>query len=272
MSSKDHEETSDVESANRNDSPFEKWKRNEHGLVKSVDHVFNEDGSVNWRAMIKPEFLYPNPEWFERRGKDVPNSIEGLRDNQLPIMLGGLKELAKLRGFYSVSSKIEKNDNNYVVASCEIQWISNYENVAGMSFRDYANATASNTDDFCVKFLETIAVNRAFVRCVRNSLGIHIVGADEMDKSSDKGPASSIDDVPENNSSTALSALKKAASSKGLSSFDDFLTKMRELYEQAKKDGNSSEQETLTELKGMSSFEDIPAKTGRKLLAIVNSL
>ena len=33
------------------------------------------------------------------------------------------------------------------------------------------------------KFLETIAANRAFVRCVRNFLNVHIVGADEIDSS-----------------------------------------------------------------------------------------
>jgi len=30
------------------------YKRDEHGLLECVDYVFNDDGSVNWRAMIKP--------------------------------------------------------------------------------------------------------------------------------------------------------------------------------------------------------------------------
>ena len=71
------------------------YKRDQHGLLDCVDYVFNEDGSVNWRAMIKPEFLYPNKGWFDMRGQQVPNSTDGLRDNQLLIMLGGIKELAK---------------------------------------------------------------------------------------------------------------------------------------------------------------------------------
>ena len=37
----------------------EKFRRNEHGLLESVDYVFNNDGSVNWRAMITSEQLHP---------------------------------------------------------------------------------------------------------------------------------------------------------------------------------------------------------------------
>ena len=74
------------------------WKRDEHGLLESVDYTFNEDGSVNWRAMISPEHLYPNKGWFEMRKMPAPESIEGLEDHQLLIKLGGIKELAKHRG------------------------------------------------------------------------------------------------------------------------------------------------------------------------------
>ena len=67
------------------------YKRNEHGLLENVDYVFNEDGSIDWRSMIKPEFLYPNKGWFDARNKPIPNTIEGLDDKQLLIMLGGIK-------------------------------------------------------------------------------------------------------------------------------------------------------------------------------------
>ena len=52
------------------------YKRNEHGLLENVEYEFSEDGSVDWRAMIKSEFLYPNKDWFEARKKDVPTSSE----------------------------------------------------------------------------------------------------------------------------------------------------------------------------------------------------
>ena len=51
------------------------WKRDQHGLLESVSYAFNEDGSVNWRAMINPEHLYPNKEHFEMRKMPVPESI-----------------------------------------------------------------------------------------------------------------------------------------------------------------------------------------------------
>ena len=49
------------------------WKRNQHGLLESVEYIFNDDGSVNWRAMINPEHLYPNKDWFEMRKMQMPN-------------------------------------------------------------------------------------------------------------------------------------------------------------------------------------------------------
>ena len=159
------------------------YVRNAHGLLENVDYVFNQDGSVDWRAMIKPEFLYPNKGWFEARNKDVPTSSEGLDDKQLLIMLGGIKELAKLRGYHSVEFQVDNVSEGYVTAKCRIGWLPNYESLCKIDYEDTGNATLANTDSFCAKFLETIACNRAFVRCVRNYLNIHIVGADEIDKS-----------------------------------------------------------------------------------------
>ena len=92
------------------------YKRNEHGLLENVDYEFNEDGSVNWRAIIKEEFLYPNKDWFASRKKDVPTSVEGLSDMQLLIMLGGIKELAKMRGYHTIDFKVD-NISDGVIAS-----------------------------------------------------------------------------------------------------------------------------------------------------------
>jgi hypothetical protein len=139
-------------------TPFEKFQRNEFGLIKSINYSFNEDGSINWRDMIKSEFLYPNKGWFDIRNQSVPNSMDGLNDKQLLIMLGGIKELAKLRGFTDVAYQVSHIKEDYVVAKCQITWIGNYEtNDRSVLFEDVANATANNTDDFCIKFLETIA-------------------------------------------------------------------------------------------------------------------
>ena len=33
--------------------------RDENGLFKNIQYVFQEDGSIDWRQMIKEEFLFP---------------------------------------------------------------------------------------------------------------------------------------------------------------------------------------------------------------------
>ena len=245
------------------------YKRNEHGLLENVDYEFNEDGSVNWRAMIKEEFLYPNKDWFTSRKKDVPNSVECLSDKQLLIMLGGIKELAKMRGYSTVAFDVTQPSDGYVCARCTINWDKNYETQDEVAYQDYANATLANTDNFCAKFLETIACNRAFVRCVRNYLNIHIVGADEIDKS--KG-ANNSNTVEYDSSSDAVmlpltpsGALQKALGDKlGDSSFDSFKTFLRQLW---KDDAYRNE-----DAKDWSSYEDLPAKECRKIISIIKKL
>lgn len=238
------------------------WKRDEHGLLESVEYIFNEDGSVNWRAMINPEHLYPNKDWFEMRKMPVPDSIEGLDDSQLLIKLGGIKELAKLRGFKSVHYSIEESSDERTVVRCTIDWTRNYENPEaddwGYSFSSIANATIHNTNGFAAKFLECIAENRAFVRTVRNFLGIHIVGADEIDSSKNKAPieapmASTAKDI------SPQGILKEKAGK----SFEDFMNKLREWYKEEK---YKNDPEVI---KTWKSYKDIPAKECRKLLKLI---
>ena len=54
------------------------YKRNELGLLEGVKYEYNEDGSINWRAMVASEHLYPNKGWFEMRNQPMPRSVEGL--------------------------------------------------------------------------------------------------------------------------------------------------------------------------------------------------
>jgi len=241
------------------------YKRNEHGLLENVDYEFNEDGSVNWRAMIKEEFLYPNKDWFASRKKDVPASIEGLSDKQLLIMLGGIKELAKMRGYSTVAFDVTQPSNGYVTAKCTINWDKNYETQDEVAYQDYANATLANTDNFCAKFLETIACNRAFVRCVRNYLNIHIVGADEIDKSKGANNSNTVEYDASSDSAmlplTPSGALQKALDEdNGVKSFDKFKELLRALW---KEEIYRNEQAA-----NWKSYEDIPAKECRKLIAI----
>jgi hypothetical protein len=244
------------------------YKRNGHGLLENADYEFNEDGSVNWRAMIKEEFLYPNKDWFASRKKDVPSSVDGLSDKQLLIMLGGIKELAKMRGYHSIDFTVTNVSSDYVTAKCQIDWIENYESAnIGIypRYTDVANATLANTDNFCAKFLETIACNRAFVRCVRNYLNIHIVGADEIDKSKGANNSNTVEYDASSDSAmlplTPSGTLQKALSDdNGVNSFDEFKALLRAFW---KEDIYRNEEAAHWE-----SYEDIPAKECRKLIAI----
>ena len=236
------------------------YSRDDHGLLENIQYTFNDDGSVNWRSMIKDEHLFPNKSWFELRKKDVPRSIEGLKDHQLLIKLSGIKELARLRGFESVSFETVKCAPDYVAVKCCIVFIANYETPERVIYEDMANATLNNTSSFAQKFLETIACNRAFVRCVRNFLNVHIVGDDEIDKSDVKISQSQSNDL------SPLGFLKKELSENhSIQSYSDFLPLLRELHK-------SQKIKISTEvIKQWSDFSDISAKDCRLLLATLKS-
>ena len=120
----------------------------------------------------------------------------------------------------------------------------------------------ANTDNFCAKFLETIACNRAFVRCVRNYLNIHIVGADEIDKS--KGaPAQTYESDSEFSITTPVDLLQKTLRDKhSVDSFDDCKELLRELWK--------SDKYRNEDAKEWSSYKDIPTKEARKLIVALS--
>jgi len=160
--------------------------RNQHGLIENsvVKYVFTTDGLIDWRKMINPKFLVPNKQNFEKYGKPVPKSVEGLEDKDLLILLGGIKELAQTRGYNLVSYQIESPAADYIAAVCSIAWIPNYETEGrSVTFSAIGDASPFNTTSFGKNFLGPMAENRAFVRCVRNFLRINIVGQDEISPS-----------------------------------------------------------------------------------------
>jgi hypothetical protein len=235
------------------------YQRDENGLLNNVQYIFNEDGSVNWRAMIKEEHLFPNKSHFEMYKKSLPKTIKGLRDNQLLIKLSGIKELARLRGFDSVSYETVKCEADHVAVKCCVCFIANYETQEKVYYEDMANATFNNTSSFATKFLETIACNRAFVRAVRNFLNVHIVGDDEIDKSDP-----SQKNITEISSGVSLSpnSMLESAASKDLncSSFEEFKDYLRTLWAE-----NTYRNDKIKE---WNNFSDIPAKEARILLKI----
>jgi len=240
------------------------YQRDEHGLLKNVQYVFNEDGSVNWRAMIKEEHLFPNKSHFEMYKKPVPKSIEGLRDNQLLIKLSGIKELTRLRGFDSVNFETVKCEPDHVAVKCCVSFIPNYETGKMCFYEDMANATFNNTSSFATKFLETIACNRAFVRAVRNFLNVHIVGDDEIDKSDGTQIGQNIENKTSSTNLSPNSMLETAVvKNLNCATFEEFKEKLREFWSK-----NLYRNDLAKE---WSSFSDIPAKEARILLKVVKS-
>ena len=268
-------QSQDIEPANistAQEITTNKYSRGKDGLIKSVEYEYNEDGSVNWRAMVDPKHLFPNKSWFEARNKPSPKSIEGLQDNQLLIKLAGIKELAKLRGYNSVRYNVIKCEKDHVSIKCEISWIPNFENPisesdfipASTHFEDVANATTDNTSSFATKFLETIAANRAFVRCVRNFLNVHIVGDDEIDKSNGTPQHPEAEEVEPIKKLTPNGVLENLASSKlNCDTYTDFKDKLRELWTIGIYKNESA--------KDWATYDDIPAKEARLLINIIKN-
>jgi len=244
--------------------------RDERGLLIGVNHIFKKDGSIDWRAMVNSAHLYPNKDWFNRRNMPVPETGEGLRDDQLLIKLAGIKEIAKLRGYTRVHFQFPKLERDYVVATCQIDWINSFETTntldgenswSSVVSMDVANATFDNTDGFGQKFLETIAANRAFVRTVRNYLGIHIVGEDEIAKGNGAKASASTEGSADVSPQGILS--KKFAEANSGGEWSDFKDWLRQLWK-----NESYRNESAAEWKNWS---DIPAKDARTLLKFLKS-
>ena len=184
--------------------------RNQYGLIEdqTLNYIFNDDGSINWRKMVKTEHLVPN------RQKTQETDVSKLQDKDLLILLGGIKELAQIRGYTSVEYKVVAASETYFATSCRITWLPNYETSGKeIVFESLADASVNNTKSFARFFLAAIAENRAFVRCVRNFLKINIVSQEEL------GDAKLLDDSSalNENPTSPQSLLEKTMKDKGIS-------------------------------------------------------
>ena len=186
-----------------------KTQRDDNGLIVTpkVEYVFNEDGMIDWRKMVKTEHLVPN------RQRTQETDVSKLEDSQLLVLLAGFKELAQIRGFTSVEYDVHSPSSDYVVATCRINWIPNYETENNsVTFSAVGDASPNNTSNFAKYFLGPIVENRAFVRCVRNFLRINVTGADEI------GSAQlTSNDAAADNASDPVGLLQQAMNEKGFS-------------------------------------------------------
>jgi hypothetical protein len=194
------------------------FTRNKYGLIedKGLNYIFNDDGTINWRKMVKTEHLVPN------RQKTQETDVSKLQDKDLLILLGGIKELAQIRGYTSVEYKVVAASESYFATSCKITWLPNYETGGKeIIFESLADDTVNNTKSFARFFLAAIAENRAFVRCVRNFLKINIVSQEEL------GDAKLIDDsVSQNDNPTSPHALLEKVMKDKSINFDQLKKKL----------------------------------------------
>lgn len=199
--------------------PLKSISRDESGLIDNIDYVFNEDGFIDWRKMINAKFLVS-------RDKSGEVDLSKMKDSDLLILLGGIKELAQLRGFTEVTYDIVSPSPEYVVAICKIKWIPNYETEnKEITFSGVGDASLSNTDSFARNFLAAIAENRAFVRCVRSFLKINIVGKEEMGPINNREFKPSSSSSPSDNVANPKDFLKALMSEKNVS-FEDIKKKL----------------------------------------------
>ena len=203
-------------------------ERDTDGLIRQpkVEYFFDEKGFIDWRKMLDDKWLYPNP------SKSLPTTdVSQLDDNDLCVLLNGYKELANVRGFTNVKYEMSCPSPDYVVTTCVIDWIPNYETEdKPVSFSAIGDASPQNTNGFGALYLGPMAENRAFVRCVRNFLRVGIVGRDELaangsNRAAPAPPMASYDD--KGSIAYPISVLSALMNEKGVS-FDMVKKKLAE--------------------------------------------
>lgn len=237
-------------------------RNTETGLFDGVEYPVDVFGFIDWRKMIPKQFLFPNKFWFESRGKEVPTDITGLEDHQLLIKLAGIKYIARIRGYERVEFEL-LTSNPYPVVKCLITWQNNVENPLGCTFEEIASCNPTNSDELSVKYMESIATNRAFVRCVRNFLNINIVGEEEIAKNSEVAIEESLADSDSQSLKiTPQSIFLKSAKEKKIS-FDDIVKFVSERCEDFKDKKVVSETDIL---------ENLSTKSSKKLLKDIKNV
>ena len=218
-------------------------KRDSNGLLEGVDYGFTEDGLIDWRKMVKTEYLVSN------RDRTSETDVTKLTDAQLIILLGGIKELAQIRGYTNVTYDVVSPSPDYVVATCTISWKPNYETEGeSVVFSAIGDASPHNTNSFARNFLGPIAENRAFVRCVRNFLKINIVAQEELGATKNQQPFAPAQD----NSTDPKNMLHSLMREKNVS-FEQIKAKLlKEGYDEAE---NLSTVEDLPKLKAFELIE-----------------
>ena len=170
-----------------------KTNYNKYGLRDGVNYVFDDLGFIKWADMIDSKYIVVNKGNFEKFGKTAPKDPDGLADKDKLVLLFGFKRIALIRGYRSIRFSNIFAEKDFISLQCEICWRGNYETgFDDFCFTGCGDASAMNTSNFAKKYLTAIAENRAFVRAVRNSLNIPILGQDEVGTDAIEKPTESL--------------------------------------------------------------------------------
>jgi hypothetical protein len=154
---------------------IKKIERDENGLVKGVDYVFDEHGMIDWRKTLPKKFFYFKDDQYQ--GEDIDN----VPDNALLVYLDGFKWLAKIRGYKSIRYPVVQSNTDFATCVCEIDWIGNYETEGrDVVHSSVGYSTLDNTSDFMGLYLGPDAENKAFIRAVRTFLRVNVCGGEEI--------------------------------------------------------------------------------------------
>lgn len=170
-----------------------RFKRDpETGLVEGLTYRYTPEGLIDWRAMVDRRFLYVAREHEAKvvaaQGKSLAEiDILLVKDDWLRIRVGGLNQLAHLRGVVSCVYPHMLAREGWAATTCEITFIANVESGGyPETWSGQASACRTSMDTRMLPYLETFAENRAFSRAVKRALQINIlsdieVGGDSRD-------------------------------------------------------------------------------------------
>ena len=205
------------------------------GLLIGLDYKFNDYGQIDWKTMVleRQELLMPNKNWFFGKvaPENVPNSVEEIenpKEEQLALTLKATHWLLNSRGYTDISynpiSRCRDGNQDIAVYSCKITFRGNYEtDFKDVSYEAIASASESNTDGkIGIKYIDSIAQNRALSRAVRGFLNVSIVADEEMSRETHNI------DVDEDSNVKKLTVLESMWNKVGDGEFSSFVSHMKD--------------------------------------------
>lgn len=143
-----------------------------------------------WRKQIPEEYVVLNKFALAAAGVDVDSlsaeELEKLKaevdDSKKLILLQGLKEVARLRGYSEIRSDILPSpDPAHAVAAVTIRFNPSEEHPYGLVVTQTASADFKFLSEGFGQHREAIAENRALSRAIRLALNIPILSSEEID-------------------------------------------------------------------------------------------